>query len=614
MYGYHGKILQVDLNNRKTKDIALNEDDLKNFIGGGGLAARLLYPLMTGSPDPLGPQNPLLFITGPFTASPVPSSGRHTICARSPLTGVWGETSSGGFFGVAFKSTGYDGLLVTGRSAQPVYIVVHAGGVEIKDAAHLWGKGFYETRDALLTEVGEKRARVTAIGQGGEKLVRYAAVMNDDGRAAGRCGMGAVMGSKKLKAVVAYGDKRAPLADSAALKENIKASLPLSLMDLTALSTREMFRSFGTIGYIDMAMYLSDAPAKYFTKSIFPVEEINARALKEKYLVTSVACYGCPLGCGRLTRYGRHGIKQVDGPEYESAIALGPLCMNFDLDSLVYTTHLCNDYGLDTISAGVCIAFAMYLYEKGVLTRDKAGMELKWGDKDAIISLLEKIALREGVGDLLAEGVKRMADKLSVSQDEAAHVKGLEIPMHDPRAFFGDAVDYATAPRGACHTKGDYYMVDMGRGVVEADIVPGERFESSEDKGAMTAKYQNLRDLYNSLPMCILSDVISPDTLATLLNNITGMDFDANSLLKAGERSFNLKEMINVRLGADEKDNRLPRIATAPLSEGSSYGKEPDMETLLRGYYKERGWEEDTATPTRETLEQLGLSEVVKEI
>jgi len=614
MYGYHGKILQVDLDNRKTKDISLNEDDLRNFIGGGGLAAKLLYPLMTRKPDPLGPQNPLLFITGPFTASPIPSTGRHTICARSPLTGFWGETSTGGFFGVALKSTGYDGLLVTGCSAQPVYILMHAGGVEIRDASHLWGKGFYETRDALLTEVGEKRARVTAIGQGGENLVRYAAVMNDDGRAAGRCGMGAVMGSKKLKAVVAYGDKRAPLADSAGLKENIKASLPLSLMDLTALSTREMFRSFGTIGYMDMAMYLSDAPAKYFTKSIFPVEEINARALKEKYLVTPNPCYGCPLGCGRLTRYGRRGAEFVDGPEYESAVALGPLCMNFDLDSLVYTTHQCNDYGLDTISAGVCIAFAMYLYEKGALTRDKAGMELKWGDSEAIISLVKKIALREGVGDLLAEGVKRMADKLGVSQDEAAHVKGLEIPMHDPRAFFGDAVDYATAPRGACHTKGDYYMVDMGRGVVEADIVPGERFESSESKGAMTARYQNLRDLYNSLPLCILSNVISPEALATLLNSVTGMDFDAASILKAGERSFNLKEMINVKLGADEKDNKLPRIATAPLSEGSSYGKEPDMETLLRGYYKERGWEEDTAKPTKETLEQLGLSEVVKEI
>ena len=196
MYGYHGKILQVDLDNRNTRDISLNEDDLKKFIGGGGLAARLLYPLMTRKPDPLGPQNPLLFITGPFTASPVPSSGRYTVCARSPLTGFWGETNSGGFFGVALKSTGYDGLLVTGCSAQPVYILVHTGGVEIRDASHLWGKGFYETRDALLTEVGEKRARVAAIGQGGENLVRYAAVMNDDGRAAGRCGMGTVMAPK----------------------------------------------------------------------------------------------------------------------------------------------------------------------------------------------------------------------------------------------------------------------------------------------------------------------------------------------------------------------------------------------------------------------------------
>lgn len=614
MYGYHGKILQVDLNNRETKDIALKEEDLKDFIGGAGLAAKLLYPLMTKDLDPLGPENPLLFITGPFTGSSVTSAGRHTICAKSPLTGIWGEASTGGFFGVALKSTGYDGLLVMGCSDKPVYLLINDGGVEIKDASHLWGKGFYETRDILKEEVGEKRARITAIGQGGENLVKYAAVMNDDGRAAGRCGLGAVMGSKKLKAVVVYGSKRPEVADSDKLKENVKASLTLSMIDLTALSTREMFTTFGTVGYIDMAMYLSDAPAKYFTKSIFPVDEINARTMKEKYLITSVSCYGCPVGCGRLTKYGRHGVDMVDGPEYESAIALGPCCMNFDLDSLIYTHHLCNDYGIDTISAGVSIAFAMYLYEKGVLTQDKAGMELKWGDTDAIISLVEKIAKREGLGDMLAEGVKRMADKLGVSQDEAAHVKGLEIPMHDPRAFFGMAVNYATSPRGACHTKAEYYMVDMGRGIVEADILPGDRFESSESKGATVARYQNLRDLFNSLPLCTFTNVISPDTLADFLNNITGKDFDADAILEMGERSFNLKSVINNNLGMTKADNKLPKIVTTPLSEGTSHGKEPDMEILMKGYYRERGWDAETGKPTKETLERLGLSEVVKEI
>ncbi|MEA1872371.1 MAG: aldehyde ferredoxin oxidoreductase C-terminal domain-containing protein, partial [Chloroflexota bacterium] len=265
-------------------------------------------------------------------------------------------------------------------------------------------------------------------------------------------------------------------------------------------------------------------------------------------------------------------------------------------------------------STGVSIAFGMYLYEKGVLTRDKAGMEIKWGDSKAIIRLVEKIIKRKGVGDILAEGVKRMAEKFGVSQDEAAHVKGLEVPMHDPRAFFGDAVDYATSPRGACHMKADYYMVDMGRGVLDAGVIPGDRFESSENKGAMVAKYQNLRELFNSLPLCIFSPIISPVHIAGLLNAVTGWDFNADSIIRTGERSFNLKRVINIKLGVTKKDDQLPKITTAPLSEGTSQGKEPDMDTLLQGHYKERGWDVATGKPTKEKLQQLGLSEAIKDI
>ncbi len=614
MYGYHGKILQVDLSARETKDVKLGEEDLRNFVGGAGLAARLLYPLMKKDLDPLSPENPLFFMTGPFTGTAVPFTGRHTICAKSPLTGIWGESSSGGFFGVSLKSTGYDGVMIVGRSDKPVYLLVHDGAAEIKDASHLWGKGFYQTKDILTKEVGEKRARICAIGQGGENLIKYAAIMNDGGRAAGRCGLGAVMGVKKLKAIVVHGEKRPRVANSGKLKENIKAALVVPITELTALSTREMFREFGTIGYLDMAMYLSDAPAKYFSESVFPVEDIDGKALRQKYTVTSIACSGCPIGCGRLTEYGKHGIDQVHGPEYETVAALGPCCMNFDLDSIIHAHHLCNDYGIDTISTGVSIAFVMYLYEKGVLTKDKIGMEMKWGDSKAIVGLVEKIAKREGAGDILAEGVKRIAEKFGVSQDEAAHVKGLELPMHDPRAFFGDAVNYATSPRGACHTKADYYMVDMGRSVSDAGIMPGDRFESSENKGAMVAKYQNVRDLFNSLPLCTLSPIVSPEHIAGLLNAVTEWDFNADSIMMTGERSFNLKRVINSKLGITKEDDKLPKIAITPLSEGTSQGKKPDIETLLRGYYKERGWDVATGKPTKEKLQQLGLSEAIKDI
>jgi len=614
MYGYHGKILQVDLSARQTKDIELREEDLRNFVGGAGLAARLLYPLMKKDLDPLGPENPIIFMTGPFTGTAIPSTGRHIICAKSPLTGIWGESSAGGFFGVSLKSIGYDGVMVVGRSNKPVYLLIHDGTVETKDASHLWGKGFYQTKDILTKEVGGKRTRISAIGQGGENLVRYASIMNDDGRAAGRCGLGAVMGAKKLKAIVTYGDRRPKVAYSDKLKDNIKAALVVPITELVALSTLEMLKEFGTVAWLDLLMYMSDAPAKYFSKSVFPVEEIDGKALRQNYYAKSIACYGCPIGCGRLIQYGHHGIDQVHGPEYETVAALGPCCMNFDLDSIIHAHHLCNDYGIDTISTGVSIAFAMYLYEKGVLTKDKIGMEIKWGDSKVIVGLVEKIAKREGMGDILAEGVKRMAEKFGVSQDESAHVKGLEIPMHDPRAFFGDAVDYATSPRGACHTRGDYYMVDMGRGVLDASVIPGDRFESSENKGAMVARYQNLRDLFNSLPLCTYSPIISPGHIAGLLNAVTGWDFNADSIMMTGERSFNLKRVINIKLGITRKDDKLPKIATAPLSEGTSQGKEPDMETLIRGHYKERRWNVATGKPTRKKLQQLGLSEVIKDI
>ena len=614
MYGYHGKILQVDLSTRQTKDIQLKEEDLRKFIGGAGLSAKLLYPLLSKNLDPLGPENPLLFLTGPLAGTAVPSTGRHTICAKSPLTGIWGESNSGGFFGISLKSTGYDGIMVVGRSDKPVYLLIHDGAVEIKDASHLWGKGFYQTKDILMKEVAEKKARVTAIGPGGENLVKYAAVMNDNGRAAGRCGLGAVMGAKKLKSIVVYGDRRPSVANSGKLKENIKAGLSLPITDLSPLFVREMWREYGILAYLDIAFYLSDAPAKYFSKTVFPVEEIDAKALKDKYYVKSVACYGCPIGCGRLTEYGRHGVDKVDGPQYESAVVLGPCCMNFDLDSIVYAHHLCNDYGIDTISTGVSIAFAMYLYDKGVLTKDKMGMEIKWGDSKAIIGLVEKIAKREGAGDILAEGVKRMAEEFKVSRDEAAHVKGLEIPMHDPRAFFGTAVNYATATCGASHAKGDYYTVEQGWGIPEIEVAPGDGFESSEDKGAMVARYQNLRELFNSLPLCTWQPIASPGRIAGLLNAVTGWDFNANSMMMAGERSVNLKRVIDVKLGITKEDDKLPKIVTTALSEGRSQGKEPDMETLMRGHYKERGWDVATGKPTKEKLQQLGLSEMIKDI
>lgn len=614
MKGYQGKLLEIDLGKKKIKNTKLKEELAKKFIGGTGLAAKLLYESMTEDLDPLRPENPLAFINGPFAGTPVPSAGRYSICAKSPLTNIWGESNSGGFFGVSLKMAGYDGVIITGRSDEPSYLSIKEDGVDIEDASDLWGKGFYETRDTLREKVESKRARIAGIGQAGESMVKYASVMNDHGRAAGRTGMGAVMGSKNLKAIVVEGSKSTKIADPEELRKLVKSVNKIPITSVASLSTLEMYKEFGSMGYLDIGMYLADTPAKLYEKSVFPTDEIDGVALREKYYVESTSCYGCPIACGRSTEYNKRGVEKVDGPEYETTVSLGPLCMNFDMDSIVYANHLCNDYGLDTISAGVSIAFAMKLYEEGKIGRKDADVNIEWGNADAIITLLEKIAKREGIGDKLAEGVRKMSEEFGVPRDQSPHVKGMEIPMHDPRAFTGMALSYATSPRGACHLKGDYYLIGMGRSIPDAGISSMDRFESSKEKGAMAARWQNLRELYDSLPLCKFSPIDSPTSLAKILNAVTGWETDAKNLMKIGERIFNLKRIINHKLGIGRGDDELPEIVTEALSEGCSAGKGPNMKTLLSGHYEERGWDPETGKPTEERLDELGLSEEGKDI
>ncbi len=615
MKGYQGKLLKVDLEKEKTKDEELDEELAKKYLGGSGLAAKLFYKQMTKDLDPLSPENPLAFINGPFVGARVPSAGRHAVCAKSPLTGIWGESNSGGYFGTTLKMAGYDGIIINGRADDPVYISIIDGEAEIKDASEYWGKGFYETRDALKEEVGNDRARIAAIGQGGENQVRYAAVMNDHGRAAGRTGMGAVMGSKNLKAILVDGTDTIEIDNPDEIQDHIDEATEVPVNQLSKTSTLEMYKEFGTIGYLDMGMTMGDVPTKFFSSGVFPTEDIDAVKLRENYNVKSVSCFGCPLGCGRLVTEPPEGdVEEIDGPEYETAAAFGPLSMNFDLDSIVYANHLCNDYGIDTISAGVSIAFAVKMVEDGELSKDDVGVDLGWGESDSIVELVDMIAKREGFGDKLAEGTRRMANEFGVSQERVPHVKGMEIPMHDPRAFVGQAISYATSPRGACHLKGDYYLIDLGIDVPEIGVETGDRFESSEEKGAMAAIWQNVRELNDSLPLCKFSPISKPSDLAKLLNDVTGWDVSGEEILKTGERIFNIKRLINWKLGVRREDDDVPEVAKESLQDGATAGKSPDMETLLNGYYKERDWELESGKPKQEKLEELDLSEEAEEV
>ncbi|HEX7474875.1 MAG TPA: aldehyde ferredoxin oxidoreductase family protein, partial [Dehalococcoidales bacterium] len=455
MKGYFGKFLKINLTNKKIEDLTISDDDLRKYVGGSTLAAKLIYDYVKLGMDPLAPENPLVFATGPFIGSNVPMVSRAAICGIAPGSGLWGEATTGGNFPFRLKGTGYDGILITGKSDTPVYLLIKGDKPEIKDASHLWGKDSYETQELLDKEVGGK-ASTACIGMGGEKLIKFAGIMNDEGRTAGRCGLGALMGSKNLKAVVVSGNQKAEPADSEGLKKLIEEARDC----IKSAPNTSGYRLYGTNMYIDLGMRLGDVPTKYFTKSIFPVEKLHGPAFRSRYNMASYACSGCPVGCGRIIKDFSDDIKRVDGPEYETVAAFGPLCMNFDIDTVVRANHFCNVHGIDTMSAGVSIAFAMHLYEKGILTKEKAGMEIKWGDGAVILKLLDMIIKQEGFGVILSKGVKEMAVLLGVDPEEAAHVKGLEFPMHDSRAYQGAALSYAVGPRGACHLKGSFYNLD----------------------------------------------------------------------------------------------------------------------------------------------------------
>ncbi len=611
MKGYFGKFLKVDLTSQEIEDLPIHEADRAAYIGGATLGARIIYDYAKPGMDPLSPDNPLVFATGPFTGSNVPMVSRAVVCGISPGTGLWGEATTGGKFPQRLKGTGYDGIMVTGKAASPVYLSVTEDGVEIRNAEHLWGNGddIYETQKKIKSETGE-RTSIACIGQAGESLVNYSNIMNDEGRAAGRCGMGALMGAKNLKAVSVSGGKKADLANPQRLKTHISEARDC----IRNHANTNAYKLYGTNLYMDLGMRLGDVPTKYYSKSIFPASKVNGPAFRNRYRMINYACAGCPIGCGRVIKDFTDEINKVDGPEYETVAAFGPLCMNFDTDTVVMANHICNQHGIDTISAGACIAFAMHLYEKGVLDREAAGMEIKWGDGKVILKLLDMIIHQEGVGKILSKGVKHMAETFGVDPEEAAHVKGLEIPMHDPRAYQGAALTYAVGPRGACHLKGSFYSFDVPGNEIGLDL--GISFtdkDNPDQKGALSAKILYFCELYNSFTLCQFSP-IPASMMAQLLSDITGTEFTAMDLLTLGERSLNLKRAINNRLGVTRADDRIPKIARNALSEGATAGIEPDMDLMLKDFYRICNWDWDTGKPAKSKLLELGLDKAARDL
>ncbi len=610
MFGYHKKLLRVDLTSRTVEVRELDDALLEQYVGGAGLGARLLYDETSPDTDPLGPENILAAMTGPFTDSRVPSSSRHHVMGRSPLTGLLGESNVGGSWAVHFKRTGYDGIVVTGRADTPVYLWIHDGGVEIRDARPVMGKDSLESAQWLKSQTTDK-ASAAVIGPSGERLVRIAGIPHVGSivRQAARCGLGALMGSKNLKAMVAYGTRKAAQARESDLAEQMKTILP-HIRKVT-----ETFGKYGTSGGVENYEKLGNFPLQNWRAGRWAdAVRISGVAMHDTILKGRTACLQCPIACGRHIRIedGPYGPLEGEGPEYETIGTMGGECLVDDLAAICKANDLCNRYGLDTMSTGSVIAFAMEAFEKGLITTaDTDGIELRWGSGEALVEMTRKIALREGIGELMGEGVLRMARSLGRNAMEfAVHVKGLEPSAHDPRRFWTQALSYGTAARGACHNAAWSHPYELALFMSEIGLEKPHPSYQMEGTAEVTAKLQTYQTMNDALIICRFTQVGKAVTAANIVdwyNLITGRQADIGELMEVGERIFTLKRLFNTRLGISRKDDFLPpRFLTHNRTGEGITTQLPPMGQLLADYYQYRGWSEE-GLPTTEKLEQLGL-------
>ncbi|MEW6662507.1 MAG: aldehyde ferredoxin oxidoreductase family protein [Bacillota bacterium] len=613
MFGYQGKIVWVDLTEKSVVQRRVASDEVRKFIGGSGLGAKILYNETGPNTDPLGPENVLIFMTGPFTGTRVPTSGRHAVVTKSPLTGIWAESDIGGTWGTELKRTGIDGLVICGSSCEPVYIWVTEDCVEIRNAAHLWGKDTYEVEEVIKNETDFK-AQVTCVGPAGENLVRFASIMSDgkDGRAAGRAGVGAVMGAKRLKAIAVAGSKQTAVARPDELFRSIKDFLPVLVASTKAR------KEFGTAGSVISSESVGDLPIKNWREGSWKegANRISGQRMAQTILTGRYYCSSCMIGCGRVVKVTNGAYAGVNGagPEYETLAMLGSLCLVDDLEAIAMANELCNRYGMDTISTGAVIGFAMECYEHGLISeQDANGISLKWGNAEAVIELIHQIAQRKGLGKILADGVKRAAEEIGgIAAEFALHVKGLEPPAHDPRAFNSLAVAYATSNRGACHLQGFTHPYEIAATLPELGLSkPADRF-AVNGKGELTVNLQNFMAMCDSLKLCKFAIVggVTLTHLVEWLNYITGWDMDIQDFIKTGERLFNLKRMYNIRCGISRKDDSLPaRLLLLKRGSGGASDNLPPLGEMLAEYYRHRGWDE-FGIPLPSKLKELALLDI----
>lgn len=618
-FGWAGRTLEVDLTEKTVAVRPTPEELCRSFIGQSGINAALLYQKAPPDIRPYDPEAPLLFGIGPLGGTPAPCSGRFTLTFKSPLTGIFADSNCGGHFGPELKMAGYDHLIVTGRSPRPVYLQIDNDTVRIRNASGLWGKSTWDTEDAIRDELRDRTFQVASIGPAGENLVRFAAVICNRARAAARCGPGAVMGSKNLKAVAVRGDRGLHFHDRNGFERACRHAEQAILDD----PLYSQASTYGTACITGMAQALGFLPTRNFRDSTFEgASALFGDAIHDNHLVRHKGCFNCPVSCSKYCRveHGEYANTAGEGPEYETISAFGPKCGNSDLPSVLHANALCNQLGLDTISSGNTVAWAMECYERGIISREDAGLDLGFGNHASLVSLLHSIAHRQGLGDVLAEGPFRASARLG-GRELVVHSKGLDYPAVDVRGTKGMALAFAVSPRGGDHLKGlplfevapDIYARDMER---ELGISPQGRYWLEYcGKPELIRWHEDWHCVVDSLGLCKLEGIaikpLFPEHFLELLRTATGWEPDRQELRRAGERIWNLERIFNIREGLGRQDDLPPqRLREEPISTGPAAGEILDMDSfraMLDEYYRQRGWDPETGAPSAHKLSELGL-------
>jgi len=609
LFGYAGRILRIDLSTGKTKVSPLSVEYAKKYIGGIGLGMALLLENSEPGVDPLSPENPLILTTGPFSGTMAPTGGNgHAFVAKSPLTNGVGEAKSHGFFGSELKRAGYDAVIFENKAEKPVYVWIDDDSVQLMDAKHLWGKSPKETEDAIREDLGDYYIRVASIGLAGEKLARVAAIINDTTRAAGRTGMGTVMGSKNLKAIAVRGTK------------DVSVAKPEEFMEFVKMMHERMkgpatvkYRTLGTPLNVLVHNSLGALPTRNFTNAVFEgAEKVSGEYLNEHFVVKINGCSSCAMRCEHIAVVPEGPYKgTTTRVEYEPLWSFGPHCGVDRMDAILKAMELCNYYGLDSLSTGNIVGFAMDCYEHGILTKeDTDGLELEFGNAEAMVELVHKIGKREGIGDILAEGVKRAAEKIGKGAEKFAnHIKGLEMTGYDIRGLKTAALGYAVSFRGADHNRHGAYGLDL-KGTVD-------RFKVEKGRAKLVIDLENLYTIIDSLIICKFSRGTYYEgfkDLAKYYTLVTGIEMTPEELERTGERINNLGRLFNIREGFTRKDDHLPpKIMSTPIPDDTvskgSYVTQEELDLMLDDYYATRGWTKE-GVPTLEKLKELGLEDL----